>query len=64
MALLSSEIIARVAIGAGSTFGSLKKAQALGDFYSLSSRGLRALQIHLGRKVEKDLKRLCSLLIK
>lgn len=40
------------------TFGTLKKAQALGDFYSLTNKGLRVLQIHLGQEVEKDLKRL------
>lgn len=40
------------------TFSILKKAQALGDFYSLTNKGLRALQIHLGQDVEKDLKML------
>ncbi len=40
------------------TFGILKRAQALGDFYSLTNRGLRVLQIHLGQNIEKDLKRL------
>lgn len=40
------------------TFGMLKKAQALGDFYSLTNKGLRALQIHLGQDVEKDLEKL------
>lgn len=40
------------------TFGNLKRAQALGDFYSLTSRGLRVLQIYLGSHVEKDLKKL------
>jgi glucose-6-phosphate isomerase len=40
------------------TFGILKLAQALGDFCALTSRGLRALHIHLGRNAGKDLKKL------
>lgn len=44
------------------TFGSLKSAQALGDFYSLTGRGLRVLQIRLGSHVEKDLKKLIQLI--
>jgi hypothetical protein len=40
------------------TFGALKRAQALGDFYFLRRKGLRILQIHLGREVEKDLEKL------
>ncbi len=44
------------------TFGNLKRAQALGDFYSLTSRGFRVLQIHLGRHIEKDLEDLIQLI--
>jgi glucose-6-phosphate isomerase len=40
------------------TFGILKKAQALGDYYSLIRRGLRTLHLHLGRNPEEGLKRL------
>ncbi len=40
------------------TFGILKKAQALGDYYSLTRKGLRTLHLHLGRNTEEDLKRL------
>lgn len=40
------------------TFGTLKKAQALGDYYSLTRKGLRILHLHLGRNTEEDLKRL------
>ncbi|MEK7306973.1 MAG: hypothetical protein AAB014_04985, partial [Nitrospirota bacterium] len=44
------------------TFGNLKSAQAMGDFYSLTSRGLRVLKIHLGCHIEKDLKSLIQLI--
>lgn len=44
------------------TFGILKSAQALGDFYSLTSRGFRVLQIRLGSHIEKDLKKLIQLI--
>ncbi len=44
------------------TFGILKSAQALGDFYSLTSRGLRVIQIRLGRHIEQDLKDLIQLI--
>ena len=40
------------------TFGMLKMAQALGDFYSLAGRGLRVLHIHFGRDTERDLGKL------
>ncbi|MCI0526591.1 MAG: bifunctional transaldolase/phosoglucose isomerase [Nitrospira sp.] len=40
------------------TFGILKKAQALGDYYSLIHKGLRVLHLHLGRNTKEDLKRL------
>jgi transaldolase/glucose-6-phosphate isomerase len=38
------------------TFGVLAKAQALGDFQSLASRGRRALRLHFGNDVEGGLK--------
>lgn len=44
------------------TFGNLKRAQAMGDFYSLTSRGLRVLQIQLGGHIEKDIKKLIQLI--
>ncbi|MFQ5846278.1 MAG: bifunctional transaldolase/phosoglucose isomerase [Candidatus Methylomirabilales bacterium] len=37
------------------TFGVLKKAQALGDFQSLSNRHRRAIRVHLGQDVEAGL---------
>ncbi len=40
------------------SFGQLKKAQALGDFQSLESRGFRILRIHLTGPVVKGLDRL------
>jgi transaldolase/glucose-6-phosphate isomerase len=40
------------------TFSTLKQAQALGDFRSLSSRGRRAIRIDLGSDVSGGLKRL------
>jgi hypothetical protein len=40
------------------TFGMLKLAQALGDFYALTGRGLRAFHIRLGRDTGKGLKKL------
>ncbi|MDT5296329.1 MAG: transaldolase / glucose-6-phosphate isomerase, partial [Acidobacteriota bacterium] len=40
------------------TFGTLKQAQALGDFRSLSTRGRRAVRIELGADVTAGLKRL------
>jgi glucose-6-phosphate isomerase len=46
------------------TFGTLKKAQALGDFGSLINKGRRAFQIHLGQDIEKDLKGLEQLINK
>ncbi|HUK55775.1 MAG TPA: bifunctional transaldolase/phosoglucose isomerase [Nitrospiria bacterium] len=44
------------------TFGILKKAQALGDFHSLSNRSRPVLRIHLGSDVEPGLKRLARAL--
>jgi len=38
------------------TFGILKKAQALGDYHSLTRKGLRALHLHLSRHAGRDLK--------
>jgi transaldolase/glucose-6-phosphate isomerase len=43
------------------TFGTLKQAQALGDFESLASRHRRAIRVDLGRDVEKGLRRLLAL---
>ena len=40
------------------TFSTLKQAQALGDFRSLSTRGRRAVRIDLGSDVPGGLKRL------
>ncbi len=44
------------------SFGVLQAAQAAGDFESLSSRRLRALRLHLGGHVEKDLDKLAAAL--
>ncbi len=43
-------------------FGVLKRAQALGDFHSLMSKGLRVIEIRLGSSVEEDLKKLLRLI--
>jgi transaldolase / glucose-6-phosphate isomerase len=40
------------------TFGIVKAAQARGDFQVLVERGRRALRVHLGQDVDKDLERL------
>lgn len=37
------------------TFGVVEQAQALGDFATLTSRGRRALRVHLGREVDRGL---------
>jgi transaldolase/glucose-6-phosphate isomerase len=37
------------------TFSTLARAQALGDFQSLASRGRRALRVHLGRDIDAGL---------
>jgi transaldolase / glucose-6-phosphate isomerase len=44
--------------GAPYTFSTLKQAQALGDFRSLSTRGRRAIRVDLGADVLAGLKRL------
>ncbi|MCA1556737.1 MAG: transaldolase, partial [Acidobacteria bacterium] len=44
------------------TFSTLKQAQALGDFRSLSSRGRRAIRVDLGSDVLAGLKRLHELI--
>jgi len=44
------------------TFGTLKQAQALGDFESLAARHRRAIRIDLGGDVEKGLRRLLALI--
>lgn len=38
------------------TFGTLKEAQALGDFQSLASRNRRAIRVHLGKDVTAGLR--------
>jgi len=40
------------------TFGVVKAAQARGDFAVLAERGRRALRVHLGKNVSKDLAKL------
>jgi transaldolase/glucose-6-phosphate isomerase len=42
------------------TFGVVKAAQARGDFAVLAERGRRALRVHLGKNVAKDLAKLNS----
>jgi transaldolase / glucose-6-phosphate isomerase len=44
------------------TFGVVKAAQARGDFAVLAERGRRALRVHLGKSVGKDLAKLGSAL--
>jgi len=44
------------------TFGTLKQAQALGDYEALASRHRRAIRIALGGDVEKGLRRLLALI--
>jgi transaldolase / glucose-6-phosphate isomerase len=44
------------------TFSTLKQAQALGDFRSLSSRGRRAIRVDLGADVPGGLRRLQELI--
>ncbi|HEX8774880.1 MAG TPA: bifunctional transaldolase/phosoglucose isomerase [Pyrinomonadaceae bacterium] len=45
------------------TFSTLKQAQALGDFHSLSSRGRRAIRVELGADTLAGLKRLHDLIV-
>jgi hypothetical protein len=42
------------------TFATLARAQALGDFQSLASRGRRALRVHLGNDIDRGLAWLAS----
>jgi hypothetical protein len=44
------------------TFSTLKQAQALGDFHSLSSRSRRAIRIDLGADTLAGLRRLQELI--
>ncbi len=44
------------------TFGVVKSAQARGDFQVLLDRGRRALRVHLGANVKRDLEELASLI--
>jgi transaldolase/glucose-6-phosphate isomerase len=46
--------------GENFTFGVLAKAQALGDFESLSSRNRRAIRVDLGRDIKAGLERLLA----
>jgi hypothetical protein len=39
------------------TFGVVKAAQARGDFAVLAGRGRRALRVHIGKNVVKDLRK-------
>jgi glucose-6-phosphate isomerase len=43
------------------TFGTLRRAQALGDFQSLEAHGRRALRLHLGRDVRAGLTALAEI---
>jgi transaldolase/glucose-6-phosphate isomerase len=43
------------------TFGTLKEAQALGDFQSLASRHRRAIRVHLGKDVTAGLRALLEI---
>jgi len=42
------------------TFGTVKAAQARGDFAVLAERGRRALRVHLGKNVKSDLAKLAK----
>ncbi|HYO92815.1 MAG TPA: hypothetical protein VEQ40_14330, partial [Pyrinomonadaceae bacterium] len=44
------------------TFGTLKQAQAIGDFSALAKRNRRAVRIHLGKDTEAGLRKLFELL--
>jgi transaldolase/glucose-6-phosphate isomerase len=46
------------------TFGTLKSAQALGDFQSLANRHRRALRVHMGSEVTAGLRQLSDLIAK
>ncbi|RME00639.1 MAG: transaldolase, partial [Deltaproteobacteria bacterium] len=41
--------------GAGYTFGTLRDAQAIGDYLALERRGRRIVRVHLGNDVEAGL---------
>jgi transaldolase/glucose-6-phosphate isomerase len=43
------------------SFGVLKQAQALGDFWSLANRGRRAIRVHLGENAMAGLSRLLEI---
>src|SRR5213078_4440910 len=43
------------------TFGTVKAAQARGDFQVLADRGRRALRVHLGKNVELGLSELLTI---
>jgi hypothetical protein len=49
--------------GESYTFSVLKKAQALGDFRSLASRGRRAIRVDVGADVVQGLERLRTLIV-
>ncbi|PYV64747.1 MAG: transaldolase, partial [Acidobacteria bacterium] len=44
------------------TFGTVKAAQARGDFQVLADRGRRALRVHLGKNAELGLSELLTIL--
>ena len=44
------------------TFSTLKQAQALGDFRSLSTRGRRAVRVEIGSDVTAGLRRLLEVI--
>jgi transaldolase / glucose-6-phosphate isomerase len=48
--------------GAKYTFGTVKSAQARGDFQVLADRGRRALRVHLGKNVELGLSELLTII--
>ncbi len=43
-------------------FATLQRAQALGDFRSLTNKNRRVIRIHLGKNVEQNLKKIEELL--
>ena len=43
-------------------FAVLQRAQALGDFRSLSQKGRRVIRIHLGANVDRGLKQILDML--
>jgi transaldolase / glucose-6-phosphate isomerase len=50
----------RAVPGEAYSFATLNRAQALGDFAALTTRGRRALRVHLGRETERGLQTLLN----